>query len=74
LIFIGGGYFAVFTLRSKDENDNMGWIKEFIGLILLFFLLALLGNWASYCRLQGIPLVLFMHKDLIRKVFNRKKP
>jgi hypothetical protein len=46
--FWGLAVVSVFVLRKKGEDDKMGWIKNLLGLILIFILLTLLDDWALF--------------------------
>jgi hypothetical protein len=64
LIFIGGAYLAMFKLRPENDKDNLGWVKNMIGLILLFFLLFLLDAWAWA---TNMPLLLLIKPEWLKK-------
>jgi hypothetical protein len=69
LIFVGGGVVAMFVLKPKDENDPMGWLKNLLGLMLLFFLLFLIQVWADATKM---PLLLLFGQDWLRKKIGKR--
>ncbi len=68
--FVGLGIVAVFVLRKKGEDDQMGWIKNLLGIILLLLLLFLLDEWAV---IAGLPTVIMIKKEWVKKAFKFKK-
>ena len=65
LIFIGGAWVAMFTLKPKGDDDKMGWLKNLLGFLLLLFLLFMLDAWAIF---TGMPLILFMREEWLKKL------
>ena len=69
--FIGLSVVAMFVLAKKGEDDEAGWIKNLLGLVLLFFLLILLDDWALFVGLPverpivGGPLVITVYSAMI---------
>ncbi|MBN2459716.1 hypothetical protein JXB28_05515 [Candidatus Woesearchaeota archaeon] len=68
--FWGLAIVAVFVLRKKGEDDNMGWIKNLMGVILLLLLLFLLDEWA---QMVGLPIILMMKEDYFKRIFKKKQ-
>ncbi|KYK26028.1 hypothetical protein AYK26_01110 [Euryarchaeota archaeon SM23-78] len=64
--FIGLGWVAMFVLRKKGEDDRSGWLKNLLGLALLFLLLFLLDEWALFV---GLPMVMLIKESWIKKFF-----
>jgi len=76
--FWGLGYVAVVVLRSKEDDGGMGWIKNLMGLLLLFLLLFIINLWVNWQGLGGLqigasPVVLLMSKKLMTKIFKRER-
>jgi hypothetical protein len=65
LIFIGGAAVAMFTLKPKEKDDPMGWLKNLLGFMLLLFLLFMLDAWALF---TGMPILLFMREEWLKKI------
>lgn len=67
--FWGLAIVAVFVLRKKGEDDKMGWIKNLLGILLLFLLLFLLDEWAM---VVGLPTILLINEQFIKKLLTKK--
>jgi hypothetical protein len=65
--FIGLSYVAVFVLRPKENNPQMGLAKHLLGLILLFLLLTLLDDWALFV---GLPVEGIVGGNLLIKFYS----
>jgi hypothetical protein len=64
--FWGLAVVAVFVLRKKGEEDNMGWIKNLMGLMLLLLLLFLVDEWA---QVVGLPLIFVIKEAHLKRLF-----
>lgn len=66
--FWGLAIVAVFVLRKKDEEDKMGWIKNLLGLLLLFLLIFLVDEWG---QVVGLPLIFAINENTLKRLFKK---
>ena len=66
--FWGLAVVAVFVLRKKGEDDQMGWIKNLLGLLLLLLLIFLVDEWA---QVVGLPLIFAIHEHTLKRLFKK---
>ena len=61
--FIGLSYVAVFKLKKN-------WLQHLLGILILLFLLFVLDEWALF---TGLPLVMMIKEDWMKKIFKPKE-
>jgi hypothetical protein len=66
--FWGLAVVAVFVLRKKGEDDQMGWIKNLLGLLLLLLLIFLVDEWA---QVVGLPLIFAINENVLKRLFKK---
>ncbi len=70
-LFWGLAWVAMFTLRPKEENEPYGWVRNLLGILLLFILLSMIDDFAIAAGVK-LSLVMLIQQDWLRKKLTKQ--